>query len=443
MKQLITLLGILFVSSPIINAQAECQQEPPSGLSPLAAYSIFYENYKSGDYEFALDYGRWMTCAKPETIEGNPRFSLLTQYERLVKIYDEVGRSKDDPTIKAAYIDTAETLLNEAIELFGDNPEDKFDIVFDRGRFYQQNYNIIDGGLDKAYNDYVMLFEIDPERAANMGNGYYLRQALNHLVSEDRKEDAQNLIDTVSPMVSGELADFLGEKQQDILGSPQERVAYFEPLLENDPNNLDALKALEGAYESLDQRDKLNEVKVKINELEPTYESAYSLAEFDRSNANYTEAITFYEQALERADTDDQRKTVYLRLADMNINIENLQTAKRYVQQALQIDPNDGNTIIKMATIYGAAVTKCTEGRKLEAADKVVYWVVIDYLNKAKSVDPSVAGTVNQQLSTYEDVSPNSEDKFFTLNLEDGDTIRVDGSLRDCYSWINESTTVR
>ncbi len=443
MKQLITLLGILFVSSPIINAQAECQQEPPSGLSPLAAYSIFYENYKSGDYEFALDYGRWMVCAKPETIEGNPRFSLLTQYERLVKIYDEVGRSKDDPTIKAAYIDTAETLLNEAIEMFGDNPENKFDLVFDRGRFYQQNYNIIDGGLNKAYNDYVMLFEIDPERASSMGNGYYLRQALNHLVDEDRKEDAQNLIDTVKPLVSGELADFLSEKQQEILGSPQERVAYFEPLLEKDPNNLDALKALEGAYESLDQREKLNEVKVKINELEPTYESAYSLAEFDRSNANYTDAITYYEQALERAETDDQRKTVYLRLADMNINIENLQTAKRYVQQALQIDPNDGNTIIKMATIYGAAVTKCTEGRKLEAADKVVYWVVIDYLNKAKRVDPSVAGTVNQQLSTYEDVSPNSEDKFFTLNLEDGDTIRVDGSLRDCYSWINESTTVR
>jgi tetratricopeptide (TPR) repeat protein len=443
MKQLITLLGILFVSSPIINAQAECQQEPPSGLSPLAAYSIFYENYKSGDYEFALDYGRWMACAKPETIEGNPRFSLMTQYERLVKIYDEVGRSKDDPSIKAAYIDTAETLLNEAIELFGDNPKDKFDLVFDRGRFYQQNYNIIDGGLQKAYSDYEMLFEIDPERAANMGNGYYLRQALNFVVNEDRKEDAQNLIDTVKPLVSGELASFLDEKQQDILGSPQERVAYFEPIVEEDPNNLDAWKALEGAYESLDQRDKLNEVKVKINELEPTYQSAYSLAEFDRSNANYREAITFYEQALERAETDAQRKDVYLRLADMNINIENLQSAKRYVQQALQIDPNDGNTIIKMATIYGAAVTKCTQGRKLEAADKVVYWVVIDYLNKAKRVDPSVAGTVNQQLSTYEDVSPNSEDKFFTLNLEDGDTIRVDGSLMDCYSWINESTTVR
>ncbi len=87
MKYIITLLGILFVSSPITHAQANsCQEEPPSGLSPLAAYSIFYENYRSGDYEFALNYGRWLVCAKPEKLEGNPKFSLLTQYGRLVTI---------------------------------------------------------------------------------------------------------------------------------------------------------------------------------------------------------------------------------------------------------------------------------------------------------------------------------------------------------------------
>jgi hypothetical protein len=127
----------------------------------------------------------------------------------------------------------------------------------------------------------------------------------------------------------------------------------------------------------------------------------------------------------------------------MHINLESLSTAKRYVQDALAIDANDGAAYIKMATIYGAAVTQCTEDRTLEAADKVVYWLVIDYLNKAKQIDPSVANTVNRQLSSFEEVTPNSEDKFFTLNLENGQTIRVDGSLNSCYSFINESTTVR
>lgn len=443
MKQLITLLGILFVSSPLIHAQANCNEEPPSGLSPLAAYSIFYENYRSGDYEFALNYGRWMACAKPEKLEGNPRFSLLTQYERLVTIYEEIGRSKEDPTKKTAYIDTASALLNEAIELFGDDPKAKFDLIFTRGRFYQQNYNNIDDGLQKAYTDYEQLFQLNPERAVSMGDGYYLRQALNNIIEQGRTEDAQAFIDNVKPHAKGDALEFIEEKQQEILGSPEEQIAYFSPLVEKEPDNIEAWKALESAYESLDNREKLQEVKLKINELEPTYESALDLAEFARSNANYSTAVKYYKQALDRASDDAQKKDLYLRLADMNINLEQLSTAKSYVQDALAIDPNDGRAYIKMATIYGTAVTQCTEGRKLEAQDKVVYWLVIDYLNKAKNIDPSVANIVNQQLSTYEAVAPNSEDKFFTLSLENGQKVTVDGSLNSCYSWINETTTVR
>lgn len=443
MKQLITLLGILFVSTPLINAQANCQEEPPSGLSPLAAYSIFYENYRSGDYEFALDYGRWMICAKPEKLEGNPRFSLLSQYERMATIYEEIGRSKEDPTIKTAYIDSAQIMLNEALELFGQDQKTQFDLTFDRGRFYQQNYNNIDNGLQKAYGDYAKLFEINPERALSLGDGYYLRQALNNIVRQGTKEEAQAFIDNVKPFASGEALAFIEEKQQEILGSPEEQIAYFSPLVEEDPENLEAWKALESAYEDLDDREKLNEVKLKINELEPTYESAMGLAEFARGNADYQDAVEYYNQALERTDNNSQRKDLFLRLADMHINLESLSTAKRYVQDALAIDANDGAAYIKMATIYGAAVTQCTEDRTLEAADKVVYWLVIDYLNKAKQIDPSVANTVNRQLSSFEEVTPNSEDKFFTLNLENGQTIRVDGSLNSCYSFINESTTVR
>lgn len=98
---------------------------------------------------------------------------------------------------------------------------------------------------------------------------------------------------------------------------------------------------------------------------------------------------------------------------------------------------------IKMATIYGQAVSNCTEERKLEAKDRVVYWVVVDYLKRAKQVDPSVTNTVNNQLSTYEAVTPSTEDKFFTLGYEDGQKVKVDGNLMSCYSWINETTTVR
>lgn len=444
MKKLITLLGIFFVSTPLLFAQSNnCQEEPPGGLSPIAAYSIFHSNYQNGDYEFALKYGRWMVCSNVEEIEGNSGYKLRTQYNRLVNIYQELGRGKEDPALKEAYIDSARILINRAIDLFGDDPEDKFDLIFKRGRFFQQNYNEIENGLQKAYSDYEELIKLNPERATTMGDGYYLRQALSNAVRQDRVEDAQEIIDLTKPHASGDILNFIEEKQQEILGSPEEQIAYFSPMVEENPDDLDAWKALEQAYENTGDRKKLKEAKVKINELEPTYESAFDLGDLAKSNANYNEAIEYYEQALERASDDSQRETLYLSIADMYISSDRLETAREYVRRAIEIDPNNGTAYIKMGTIYSEAISKCTEDSSLEPKDRVVYWLIIDYLNKAKQVDSSVTNTVNNQMSSYEAVTPSTEDKFLTLNLEDGQKIQIDGSLKACYSWINETTTVR
>ncbi|MDR9417698.1 tetratricopeptide repeat protein [Gracilimonas sp.] len=444
MKKIITLLWIFFVSVPLAFAQFDdCQEEPPSGLGQLPAYSIFQENYKNGDYDLALKYGRWIICSNPETIEGYSAFKLNTQYNRMINIYSEMGRSKEDPTEKAAYIDTARILINRALDLFGDDQEEEFDLIFKRGRFFQQNYNEIEDGLQKAYSDYETLIHLNPERATTMGDGYYLRQALNNAVRQDRVEDAQELIDLTKPHASGDILNFIEEKQQEILGSPEEQIAYFSPMVEEDPNDIDAWKALEQAYEGTGDREKLKEVKVKLNELEPTYESALDLGDLAKSNANYNEAIKYYQQALDRASDDSQRETLYLSMADMYISSDRLETAREYVRRAIEIDPNNGTSYIKMGTIYSEAITNCTEESSLEPKDRVVYWLIIDYLNKAKQVDSSVTNTVNSQLSSYEAVTPSTEDKFLTLNLEDGQEIQIDGSLKACYSWINETTTVR
>lgn len=443
MKQLITLLGILFISSSLTHAQANCKETPPDGLSPLAAYSLFYSNYKNGDYEFALKYGKWMACAQPQKLDGNPQFKLETQYNRLVTIYGEIARGKEDPGVKSAYIDTALTLLDESLELFGDSPESRFKIIFDRGRFYQQNYDYVDDGLQKAYADYAELFKINAERAAEMGDGYYLRQALGNLVDKGNKEEAQALIDIVKPLVKGDKLEYIEEQQQKLLGSPEEQVAYFTPIVKENPKDLAAWKALESAYEELENRQKRKEALIKINELEPTYDSALQLAELAKGNANYSEAAKYFNEALGRASSDEEKVTLYLDLADVNINLKKLSVAKGHVQNALKIEPKNGLAYIKMATIYSEAITNCTSDRKLEAQDRVVYWLVIDYLNRAKKEDPSVSTTVNRQLPSYEAVTPTTEDKFFTLNLENGQQIKIDGSLMPCYSWINESTTVR
>ncbi len=449
MKKLLVFVGLLFLSTNIVSAQTECEENPPSGLSPLEAYSIFHSNYRGKEYDFALRYGRWMLCAKPNTIEGYAKFSLGAQYDRFIKIYETFAEEESDPSIKEAYLDTVVVLFDEKMELYPDDVDEQFEIHQQKGRFYLANYSLLENGLANAYSEFYSMFELDAQKTTDMADGYYLRVMLDDLVSKRRKEDAQAVIDIATPLATGDLADYLNKKQVEILGSPEEQLAHFNCTeegaggLADDPENLEILNACAKAYDQLDDRDNLGRIGHRIHKLAPTYDSAIKLGEIEKGNANNTLASKLYQEALELAPNDDEKVKTYLHLSDISINMGNLSAAKGYVQNAIKLNPNNGRAYIEMARIYGTVVTNCTDDRKMEAADRVVYWVVIDYLNMAKSKDPSVANTVNNQLETYKAFTPSAEDRFLKLNYTIGEKVKVDGSLMPCYAIINETTTVR
>jgi tetratricopeptide (TPR) repeat protein len=443
MKILATIIGILLASSSFVQAQQDCDPNPPNGMAPLAAYSIFQGNYKNGDYPFALDYARWMMCSNPESIEGYPRFDLGVQYTKFIKIYTEIAKSKEDPSEQEAYIDSALTLFDKSFELFVENDQDRYELLQKRGRYFLENYQNIEGGLQKAYGDFEAMFEIDPEQTTELADGYYIKVTVDNMVRQDRKDEVIKIIETATPYADASIQQFFEETLNSVFDSPEERLTFCQEKLEADPNSLEDLKCVAEAQEDLDMLDELEQTLRKIHQLEPTFDSALKLADIEKGNANYADAAKFYKEALALASTDQQMKEINIDLSDVHASMGQLQNAKKYILDALKVDGNYGLAYIKLASIYGQAVSKCTESRKLEAKDKVVYWVVVDFLKRAKNVDPSVTNTVNNQLATYEAVTPSTEDKFFTLGFEDGQKVKVDASLMSCYSWINETTTVR
>jgi hypothetical protein len=38
---------------------------------------------------------------------------------------------------------------------------------------------------------------------------------------------------------------------------------------------------------------------------------------------------------------------------------------------------------LRIARIYAAAISQCTQGRQIERDDRTVYWLVLDYLDRA------------------------------------------------------------
>ncbi|MDC0979554.1 hypothetical protein OAQ89_00400 [Balneolaceae bacterium] len=442
MKVIATLVGLLLLTNSGLKAQ-DCTATPPYEMNELAAFSIFQDNYKNKDYPFALMYGRWLLCSKTKELEGYPRFSLASQYPKFIDIYTQIGLGEQDPSIREAYIDTALSLFEEQFTLFTDEEVDKYELYQDRGRYLLENYQNIDGGLNMAYGDFKAMFDMDVEKTTLLGEGYYVRVVIDDLVRKGEKDMVISMIDQATAYAGLELSTYFDDTLESLFNTPEERLEFCGAKLDENPESIEDLKCVAEAQEDLNMTEEFLQTTLLIHGLDPTFDSALTLAETEKGNSSYTAAAEYFKQALEMADNETDKKNINLELADVYSSTGQLSTSKKYVQDALAIDDAFGRAYIKLASIYGQAVSSCTESRKLEARDKVVYWVVVDYLTRAKSVDASVTNTVNSQLATYEAVTPSTEDKFFTLGYEQGQRVQVNSSLDSCYSWINESTVVR
>lgn len=421
---------------------AQAQSEPPYGMSEIAAYSIFYDNFTQGDYDMALQFGRWMLEKKPRTIEGFGRFNLPTQYNRMRRIYTEKADMQSDPSLKEAYLDSALIVFKDALETFSDDEIDRFQWKFNKGQFYQRHSSNIDGGMDRALEIYEELFEENPGRITEASDGYYARLLLSNYVSSGDRQRALIMIDIIEPIGGPDIQEAISEARNEIFSDPEERIEFLEEQLADSPNNEDLLNELASIYEDQGMREKAINTAERLYNVNPTFANTRKLADYAKADAQYEVANRYLKEALEKAPDNTTRRNITLEIAETYQNMNNFQSARQFARQATTLDPNWGQPFLRIASIYASTISRCTRDRTMDRDDRRVYWLVMDYLDKAREADPSVAGTVRSQYQTYEPVAPSTQDKFFR-GWETGDELRIDGSQHECYSWINETTRVR
>jgi len=438
MKRYIAIL--LFVAG--FSSVAQAQSEPPYGMSEIAAYSIFYDNYTQGDYDMALQFGRWMMEKKPRTIEGFGRFSLPTQYNRMRRIYTEKANNQTDPSLREAYLDSALFVFKDALETFSDEEIDKFEWKFNKGQFYQRHSSNIDGGMDRAREIYQELFEENPGRITEASDGYYVRLLLSNYVSSGDRERALNMIDIIEPIGGQDVQEAISEARNEIFSDPEERIEFLEGQLADSPDSEQILNELASIYEAQGMRDKAINTAERLYNVNPSFANTRKLADYAKADAQYELAGRYLKEALDKAPDNISKRNITLEIAENYQNMNNFQSARQFARQATTLDPNWGEPFLRIASIYASTISRCTSNRAMDRDDRRVYWLVMDYLDKAREADPSVASAVRRQYQTYEPVAPSTQDKFFR-SWETGDELRIDGSQHECYAWINETTRVR
>lgn len=169
-----------------------------------------------------------------------------------------------------------------------------------------------------------------------------------------------------------------------------------------------------------------------LHKLEPSANAALGLANRSLRNNDYDTAIKYYEEAAD-LEVDKKKSSDYMmQLAGIFSNQRNFARSRQAAYDALKYNPNNGNAYILIGQLYAT-----TAGNIFDEPEKrgLVFCAAVDKLQKAKSVDPSVAGEANSLINKYVGYFMDTENAFM-MGFKEGQSVFIPG-------WIGENTTVR
>ncbi|MBP5364966.1 MAG: hypothetical protein J6Y82_03475 [Bacteroidales bacterium] len=168
--------------------------------------------------------------------------------------------------------------------------------------------------------------------------------------------------------------------------------------------------------------------------IEPDASSARGLAKMYVKKGDASQALDFYNQAV-NLETDNDLKAKYCyEIGVLNFSNNSYSAAKAALLQAAKYRENWGDPYLLLGKVYAAGASHIGEKPFEKQAG---YWAAVDKFIKAKSVDSSesVQSQANELIRQYSQYFPKKEDLFFE-GIQDGSGYTVGG-------FINERTTVR
>jgi len=455
MKKLFGFTLLLMIS---LNSFSQANEED------INALSIFSEYVKAKNYDAAFE--PWM-----ELRERSPKFNsaIYVYGERILK--HKIKNSQSDE--KVNFINDLLKLWEEKREHFpqktplGDILAKSAQLEFDYKEELGLTSSEIYASFDIAYNEDLTSFN-------NPKNLYTYFKLLVQLYDNNLKsaEDLFTKYDEISEKVEKEAKNYTNKVNKFISNSEEEitlstkdqrRVKSYNSFLKaydqitkgmekdlGDRGNCDNLIPLyENNFESnqndgkwlsramnrlygkeCDDSQLFVKIVQKKNELEPNASTAYYLGTIKDKQGNSSEALIFYNQAIE-LETDSYEKAKILFRIATNFRKNGLYSkARSYYMQALGFNPSMGRSYLAIAQMYASSAKNCGNDN---FSQRAVYWLASREAMKASRVDGTLRSAAIKSSKNYEAKAPQKSEIF--SSGREGEVIKI-----SC--WINRSVKV-
>ena len=455
MKKIFGFLLLLLISA---NAFSQVNEED------INALSIFSEYVKAKNYDAAFD--PWM-----ELRVRSPKFNsaIYVYGERILKhkiknstTQEKVNFLKD---LLKLWVEKREHFPNKTP--LGDILAKSAQLQYDNKNDFGLSNSEIYSNFDRAYNEDLNSFN-------NPKNLYTYFKLIVNLYDENLKsaEDLFTKYDEISEKVEKEIKNytnkvnkFVGASDEEVSISTkdQRRIKSYNsflkaydqiskgmekdlgnrgncdnliPLYENnfDANQNDGKwlsRAMNRLYgKECDESQLFVKIVQKKNELEPNASTAYYLGTIKDKQENSSEALAFYNQAIELETDSYEKAKILFRIATNFRKNGFFLRARSYYMQALGFNPSMGRSYLAIAQMYASSAKNCGADN---FSQRAVYWLASKEAMKASRVDGTLKSAALKSSRNYEAKAPQKSEIF--SSGREGEVIKI-----SC--WINRSVKV-
>ena len=420
----------------IMSAQGKYGADSAECIKYLSYYK---EYYKSKNYDAALPNWRKAYTLCPPTANQTMLIDGTTLVRRLIQ------KNAANAQYRAALIDTLFTIHRTRAQYY---PKYKVAAVnnlgFDMANFYKNDPEKLFNGLNEVISQNKELTKpsvllIDLNAAIQMyqdnqleadalisvyqNNMAYLEQAVP--ADANAKEELEKVKDDMESL-------FISSK----VASCDKILEVYTPRFDAAPEDLalvtNIVKMMSAAEDCTDN-DLYLRAATSLHKLQPTYQSAYFLYKLNAARGNFDEAIKNLSESLTYPDISVEAAADYNYEA-ATFCLRNGKNAKavEFAEKAKELSSAyTGKAYYLIGTVWG--VTSCGGD---EIARRAPYWVAVDYMERAKAADPSLADDCNKMISQYRIYYPQTAEAFM-YDLTDGKPYTV-----SC-NGMRATTTVR
>ncbi len=476
----IAILAVIFGMALSVSAQEVVESkygaDSANCVTKLSVYREYYKQWEAAKFAPESVNGEMITAWR-EVFLTCPRASQYT-YTNGEKILDYLIRK--NPKDKDAYIDTLCMLMDSRAQYFPTDPKTGASQVANiKGRKGMLIYTYNKNRYEEAYNVLKEAVALDPSQLQGAYVDAYFKatidmvnngkeekmtiinvyQELSEVLDDNIKVLAENEAQLVEARTNAEetgdndaVAGFdkqieKNEKSINInkgvknnidnlfqpYASCDDLIKVFTAKMAETPDDIVLLKRITTILDKKDCTDSklFLDASKKLYDLEPSPEAAYNIGVKLFKDGKNGEAAKYFEQATS-ASNNDRVYRAYRNLAYCYLNMGSNGKCRDAARRAAAVDPTAGEPYIVIGMAYAASANSFSDS---PFKGKEVYWVAVDKLARAASIDASVASRANGLSASYRQHFPSAEDIFFN-DYAEGQSYTVGG-------WIGESTTIR